>query len=397
MPVVDLSKIGLEGMESFATRMQQQAQSRLMQQQAAEGEFKLQQSQALQAVADEAANEFATLGQRKPLKVDAESIGANAESTGSPLRFYAGKFAAAGFPEQAADMLKAASEIDNKESEILRRDEQNQTERVERILKGAKAVSSIFGNVQNQSELDFQIRRAEKLNQDSGAEVIPLQVIDMLKTNGYDPDVIQMLNEQALEYSDRARLEQQAVEEDGRNRRAMVTASQNQEKIRLQQIRDKQQEDHRRYLRKAGGAGKGSANLPTQQEIGAAETVLRTGVMKGAPKKSDAVSRAALYVAETARQMVKDNPAISYEVALERASVQAEAAGMIEVSPGSQGILGFGAESPSAKFDRNAGAKRPPIGRDGKVDASKLKVGERYILDSGEVGKFNGKGFVVED
>lgn len=396
MPVVDLSKIGLEGMESFTTRMQQTAQAKLMEQQASTAQFELEQEQRRQEVADSAAAELAAIGQRRTPKIDAEGIGSSIESNADPLRFYGRKFAAAGFPEAASDMLKAATEIDNKESEIIRRDEQNQTDRIERITKGAQAVSSIFGSVMNQSELEFQIKRARKLNDSSGSEVIPNEIIDMLEVNGYDPDIIQMLNDQAMQYADKARLEQQQIEESGRERRAAITASQNAEKIKLQAVRDAQHETHRRHLRKAGGDTGGASNLPKEQEIKAAEVVLRNGPMSSAGKNDPAVSRAAIYVAETARQMVKENKTLTFEVALERAAAQAEASGMIEVTPGSSGILGFGAKPSSTSFDRNAGAKRPPIGANGRVDVKRLKVGERYILDSGEVGKFNGKGFIVE-
>lgn len=383
MPV-DLSMMGLEGQQAYATRVATLAQADATSANAAETRLKNETAQRMQAIADDAAATLPRVLKREaapgdPLDgVDVESLPDNA----SVLDHYAQKFASAGFPEMAKDLAVAGGNIRKQEDEIKSAEITRKQNKLENILKLSEIAGQFFGAARNQSEWDVAIDRLEE----GGLEP---EYVEQMRAQPFSEDVAQYYAETALTAHERARLDLDGLKFEQQTQKDSISAQQAQTRIDLQRARDAVDAQHKAHLQKAGGK---PATAPTDNQLDIVRAQLKSTIYKNVSpaafkkgKEDPDFTNAVSYIASTAMQMVNDVPGISFDTAVRRAAIQAEQNGTIVREPGKAVTIKTAGLTPENPITATPGTPKSGFVR-----------GKYYKLPDGRIGRFTGEAFLED-
>lgn len=392
MPV-DLSKIGLTGLESYQSRMESAAQSRYLAANAGKIEQETEGLERQQALADKASarlNEI-SMGKRQSA-VDPEKAASEMTSNAEVLETLADVYARGGAPETAMDFFKAAGDIRKQESDIDNDAVLAQQRKLENVIKGADVVSRYLGKAQNQSEWEYGIDQLRKQG------IVEPELIDQMAAIPYDPDVAAYFNEQAIAAVDRARLDMTARTEARLTKQGALDAAQAQQRIALQEARDAETRRHNLAIEKASGGKAGGAAAPNKDELTSVENALRASVYKGVTKGEEGqeFGSAAEYVASSAKALIAQDKALSWQTAVQRAIMQAQTSGAFSTTEGEGKFLGiFGSETPpEAKFKTDGLTPATAIPQPSSKAA--MTAGKYYITARGRA-KWTGSAFELAE
>lgn len=397
MPVVDLSNIGLEGQQAFATRMATLAQSRQMEANAQEQELANQETEQMNAVGQEAAAYLSSIGKgERRVNIDPNTVASKMDSLASPLEVTAEIAARYGLSGKAMEFSKAASEIRKRESDIENDAVLAEQRRLENIIKGGDLVSRTLGIARNQSEWDYGVEQLRKQG------IMEADQLEQIAQMPFDPDLAAYFNEQAISASDRARNDLTRSGQERQERQSAAVRGQEERKIRMQQQRDADQERHRAWERKNGGKNAPNAAAPTARDVESVTALLKTDVFRGAKKNDPDLAAAAEYVAAQAKAILQTNKAISWDTAVQQAILRGQQDGALSIDPAknewfrSIPIVGGGDVPAKGRF-------KAPVGR--TVDtpaplpksAAQMKKGSYYVTSKGIVQWDGTKGIPVND
>lgn len=399
MPV-DLSMIGLDGIKAGQDTLTaietRKSMAALTQAQQLENET-TQNEMALDEQAAQLMNQISS-GNYK-----GESTlfdGVDTESSSATMLDIVGNiYMKGGAPKKGMEFLKGSTEIRKKEQEMRSAEFTDQKNKLENILKVSDFVSRTIGTARNQSEWEYGKQQLKK------AGVLPPEVVEQLdQMQEFDPDVAAFFNEQALTAYQRASLDMTSANQ-------QATQDLSQQRLQDQQQRTTIAKERLRLAEiaqnRADKGGK-SAVAPDEKAIKSVSAVVTNEIFKGtAPKGEDkaAFDAGVQSIAARALAMVKEDKALDWETAVNRAVVESQSEGDWEMYAGKKGPLDFlgiemGSEPAKTKFSslgRNPDTAIPlpsVSDDDPTVDKAKLKKGKFYITTKG-AAKWNGTAWEI--
>lgn len=401
MPVVDLSNIGLEGQQAFATRMATLAQGRQMEAVAEEKELANQETELMNDLNAQASAKLRSLarGERGTPSVDTEGAVRNMDSLASPLEVTADIYARFGAPGKAAEMLKEASTIRKQEADIEDGEVLRENRRLDNIIKGGDLVSKTLGIARNQSEWEHGIERIRQQG------IMPPEQIDQIAAIPFSPDAAAYFNEQAISAADRARNDLTRMGQERQERQSAAARAQEERKITLQARRDIDQEKHRAWERKNGGKNAASAITPSERDVTSARALLLAGPFRDSKyneKRGDPdIDAAAEYVASQAKSILQNNKAITWDTAVQQAIIRGQQDGTLSVDPAKnewfRELPFAGGKVPAKpKFNQVEGKTVDAPAALPKT-AAEMKKGNYYVTSKGIVQWDGTKGIPVND
>lgn len=282
----------------------------------------------------------------------------------------------AGLTTQAEKLSGAASLVDYRRQATAA---QAASEQV-RLLQGVRQQAGILSETVGTATDEDSWRVGNQLYRSRMGEPSPYE--DM----PYSPELVQQINDSAMTASQRAHEAEQALQRKAlasyRNARLKQIDTQNALRKRRADIEAKREE----RLAKSGGGGKIAA--PSEKEIKQAKTL----ISKEFPEM-DGMQDAAYTIASDARALMRANPALDSNTALNQAYQASRAAGDFTSD---QGILGTGFKKRTSfgSGKSSASPKTLPV-TNGKIDAGKLTPKTWYMSPQGVPGMWTGRGFVL--
>lgn len=408
MPIYDLKDISYHALDAAASRSLMNAQAGLANANAQEQEFKNQQTAKMEELNQLASQRLKRVLGREPSDTlgDPAAVAEKMTSLAQPLEAIAGIYLQGGGVETGVDLLKSASEIRKRESDIETAETTDQQNKLENIVKGVDIFSRVMGSAKSPDEWELGKRELRRFR-DNGAFDMDDETLNSILELPYDPDATAFLNDRAISAADKARMEMQAIDDARQDKANADTNTDRRIRIQMQRARDAETRRHHQVIEKASGSKGGAANAPTDVEIKQARGALVNSVYKGLNTKDNPdVAEAATYVANQAKALVKANKGLTMDQAVQQAIARGQLAGVFGRVETDNVSTFLGREvdrEPSKrdpKFTRTGktpeAAMRPPINSAGKVDPSKLQKGRYYTLADGSVGKFDGSGFVID-
>lgn len=389
MPV-DLSKIGIEAMESLSTRRQQEANSALLLANARAQELENDRTQRLESI-DAEVGEILSTGKVPP------GSGPMPETDGSrasALELAADRYMRAGAVEEAAKLADKASEIRKREHDIDRDEVSMQQNKLENIIKGSQVVGTFLGGARNAQEWEIGKQRVKRAL-DEGTFVMEPELFAQIEALPYNEDMPAFFADQAISAEQKARLQlQQAGQEQTQTYRAAMLANQDRNyNLEVQKF----EENKRQHKAQEQNGGKNAPGVPSENDRKEAQNALLSTVFAGV--KIDKTNKLALenassWVADNAKRRLRDNPSITWNTALQQAIIEGESSGVLKTS---EEDPWFGEPIVTPKVDVKADLGRtpntampPPRLESGAIDTKKLVKGMYYVSPTGKVGKFDG-------
>jgi hypothetical protein len=299
--------------------------------------------------------------------------------------------------KRGEDLLKAASDIRKGEAQIESDEAAAAENRVETVLKGANVVAQTVGVARNQSEWQYGLAQLRK------AGVLPPEQLEKLEAMDYDPDVVAYLNTQALSAYQKALLDQTSQRDATSKRQADDRIA---NARRLTSIAEGRLKIAEKAEARAEKAGKGPT-APNSDQLKAAKAAVISQVFNGtAPTTADAkaaLDAGAVSIASRTQQLLRENKALDFDTAQNRAIIESQTAGdwevvepsMVTKVTGNIPIVGsFVDDSTKIKF-RSAGKTAqtalplPPKGKS-------LIKGRFYTTAKG-VAKWDGQSFIAAE
>lgn len=382
MPV-DLSRVGLEGLESYSTRQYQEASSKHLSALADQQQYETQKAQRLQELDEQASQMLTSVAQRKNTGNIMDGVEED-ESSAAPLERIAEIYLKGGAPEQGMEYLSKASNIRKQESDIESEEVNRRQNRLETILKGADIVGRVLGGAQNEDEWAQGLKEVEE------AGVIEPELMEKLKNQPFDPDVAAYFKDRAISAAQQATLDMQMNNFDQRERFNAIRAAQAERRAAATAARVKEQKRHNLAMEKNAG-GNGAASAPSAPELASVHTALKNSIYKGvATDDNEAFNSAAQFVAAKAKELVKQNKALDWDTAVQQATMIAQNSGAFTVDEGDEGFLGMGKRPKSVDFQRSG--KTLDMAIPLPSNKSQLSKGKYYITARGRA-KWNGTAF----
>lgn len=386
MPV-DMSMMGIQGQIAGQQLVESRERVARSQQAGQKEAYELDQLTRQQALADQAALMLSNISQgKKNVSQDTDKAAERMESMSEPLEKLAGLYMRGGAPESGMKFLQAASEIRKKESDIENDAVLAKQRKLENIVKGADVISRYLGVAKNQSEWDYGIQQLQTQG------IVEPHLIQKMAEMEYNPNVAAYFKQQAISASDQARLEMQASQEARISKDSALNIAQGARRIAMQKARDEEVRRHNQQVEKATG-GKSSAMVPPNSDaLKSVKVALKNTVYKDIDEEGsdNDLAAAADYVATQAQQMVKQNKALDWNSAVQRAIMVGQDAGAFGLEPGKNNW--FSDDEPAkAKFKSgglNADAPLPMV-----KDKKALQKGRYYSTARG-TAQWNGTAFV---
>lgn len=389
MPV-DLSRIGIEGMEAADARANNAVARLSTAAQTQKTNIENQIAARDIALDQKAAAVLADIKSGK-IKQDVTSLfgDTNDDSSARPLEIVGDVLLSGGAIKRAIDALKEASNIRRDESLNARAEFENAKDQVDTVLKTANAVAQTIGVARNESEWRYGLSQLREHG------IMPEEQLSALEGMDYDEDVVAYLNEQAISAYNRAQLQMTSSRDAVNKRQADSRIANSRALTQIAQGRLKLAQE---AAARAAKNGK-SVNAPTTDQRKAAEAAIVNQVFKGKPPttadQKAAMAAGVQAVAARAQALVRENKALDYDTALNRAIIESQAAGDWEET--TEGALWWKEDKVSFGKGRTpATAITLPQTAEGKPDATKLKKGKFYITAKG-TARWNGKAFVAAD
>lgn len=385
MPV-DLSMTGIQGQLAGQQLIESRARIQQSQQNAQKEAFELDQLTRQQALADKAASMLNSIAMGKKTHVeDGERAAAGVGSLAEPLETVADLYMRGGAPEKGMEFLKSASEIRKRENDIENDEVLAKQRKLENIIKGADVVSRYIGGAANQSEWNYGVEQLRAQG------IMEPEFIEKLGQMEYDPNVSAYFRQQAISAKDQATLEIQAQTQARLEKTSAVQLAQGERRIALQKAQRDETKRHNLQMEKARGTTTTALGAPKADEIKSVKSALRTSVFKDISGEDDpAFDAAANYVSSQASYLIKNNKALSWDVAVQRAIMQGQQAGAFDVEPEQNNW--FTADKPAkAKFDAAGISPDAPLPMPKSKAA--MKKGRYYMTARGRA-QWNGSAFV---
>lgn len=389
MPI-DISKMGLEGLESYSQRQLMDAQASHLNELAAASEYERQQTERMNQIAEQAMAEIGST--RRTVKVDAGGMAEEMDSLATPLEVMGEAFLRSGIAKEGSKLLNDASEIRKREADVQQGKSLDRQRQLENIIKGADIAARTIGTAKNEDEWRQGVKELR------GSGVIEPELMEQLEQMPFHPDLPAYFNERALSAYQRAELELRAnnyemQENDRQSRRA-----DRDRRYQLNQVAQKKLQEYRERLLKNAGTKAASASIPTENEMKQVRTLLKQDVFKDVDITDEVnageLNATAVSVATRAKQMVQENKALNWETAINRAIIEAQAEGKITTTDAKTGIFGgmgsWGAEKKKVEFDGKGTTPEAAIPMPKKK--SEMKKGRYYITSQGRA-KWTGTEF----
>lgn len=390
MPVVDLSNIGLEGQQAFASRMATLAQADVMKANARQQQLENEDTERMNQLNDEASAKLVSLarGDRTSPSADVQGIAERMDSLAAPMEVIADVYARGGAPGKATEILKAASQVRKQEADIEDGKVLREQRKLENIIKGADVVSRYLGTARNQSEYDFGIEQLRKQG------VMEPEFIDQLAGMGWSQDLSAFLNEKAVSAAEQARLEMQQQNLDRTEAYRAAQLSRADRASRIAEARHRENVRHNKAVEKAGGKNSPSASAPSARDLTSAKTALKSTVFRDV--EGGDIDAAAEYVASQARALVRQNTALTWDQAVQQTIIRGQQNGAFTVDEESTGGLAglFGATKSKAKFDGQGLSAETAVPM--PKSKNEMKKGRYYITARGRA-LWNGNGFELAE
>jgi hypothetical protein len=328
MPV-DLSMVGLRGLEQARQTLNDQATRGLVEQQAREQKIEndlAEKENEIQQQALDYLNGIAT-GRVKPS--DSDMLGdPDFDSQATPLERIGRRMIDMGAVNRGAEYLKAGIDIRKKEDEMLTAKETREKTRLDNIISTASIVSKTIGVARNESEWRYGLAQLKKMP--DVVKILGEDQFAALEGMEYDADVVKYFNDQAMTAKERADLDLRAMGEQRQQRAAIELAEY---RSSLLDINNANLDERRRendLKRKEGGAKADTG--PTEAQVKSAKAAVANVVFQGKvpPKESQeyvAFEAGAQSIAARAQAMVRENKGLTWNEAVQRATTESQAAG----------------------------------------------------------------------
>ena len=326
---VDLSMVGLRGLEQARQTLNDQAARGLVEQQTREQKIEndlAEKENEIQQQALDYLNGIAT-GRVKPS--DSDMLGdPDFDSQATPLERIGRRMIDMGAVNKGAEYLKAGIDIRKKEDEMLTAKETREKTRLDNIISTASIVSKTIGVARNESEWRYGLAQLKKM-----PDVIKILGEDQfaaLEGMEYDADVVKYFNDQAMTAKERADLDLRAMGEQRQQRAAIELAEYRNSLLDINNANLDERRRENDLKRKEGGAKADTG--PTEAQVKSAKAAVANVIFQGKvpPKESQeyvAFEAGAQSIAARAQAMVRENKGLTWNEAVQRATTESQAAG----------------------------------------------------------------------
>ena len=326
---VDLSMVGLRGLEQARQTLNDEAARGLVEQQAREKQIEndlAEKENEIQQQALDYLNGIAT-GRVKPS--DSDLLGdPDFDSQATPLERIGRRMIDMGAVNRGAEYLKAGVDIRKKEDEMLTAKETREKTRLDNIISTASIVSKTIGVARNESEWRYGLAQLKKMP--DVVKILGEDQFAALEGMEFDPDVVKYFNDQAMTAKERADLDLRAMGEARQQRSAVELAEY---RSALLDINTANLEERRREtdLKQKEGGAKADTG-PTEAQVKSAKAAVANVIFQGKvpPKESQeyvAFEAGAQSIAARAQAMVRENKGLTWNEAVQRATTESQAAG----------------------------------------------------------------------
>lgn len=312
-----------KGRQDYATRLQTLATARQQEAAAQEQELANQETEQMNELNSIAAERIRMVARGEQVSGSPlpKSETDRMSSIADPMEITASVYSEYGAPGKAAELLEKASQIRKREQEIESAAFTDEKNRLENIGRVADLTSQFLGTAENQSEYDYGIWKLREQG------IVPTEELDRLAAVPWNPDVVALLNNQAISAKDRAQQDLQRItQENNETYRARTVANAerrtaNAERLQAEAAR------HHKAQEKAAGKG-GASTTPNKQEEAMATNAVSVAFFGGKDAKKAHVAAMGAEVAAMAKAKIAENPAITYEQALQQSITDARTNGM---------------------------------------------------------------------
>lgn len=395
--MADLSKIGIEGLESYSNRKLVDSQAQHFNMLARKGNIEADEAVRMQELGQLAAQELSSLARGGKSSAGGQLFNqddVDDDDMAAPLEKIGEVFLLGGATEQGAEYFKTAADIRKKQSDITTDTMLTEQRRLENIIKGSDIVARQIGTAKNQAEWDAGLDNLEGIMEPEN--------IQKLRELGFNPNAAAFFREKAISAADQARLDLENQQQSQQLRIAMDTAARDRTKIRLQEQRDADNKDYRERLLKITGAKNEQASkAPSPDALRSARTTLKNMVFKDAEFELDQYGRStdkdfeagAEYVAAQAQALLKANPAMNWDTAVRRAVLEGQAKNVFGIEE-DRSLLhqltggAAGKKKTKATFDGASAADALPM----PAKKEEMQKGKYYITARGRA-IWNGTSF----
>lgn len=326
---VDLSMVGLRGLEQARQTLNDQATRDLVAEQAREQKIEndlAEKENEIQQQALDYLNGIAT-GRVKPS--DSDLLGdPDFDSQATPLERIGRRMIDMGAVNRGSEYLKAGIDIRKKEDEMLTAKETREKTRLDNIISTASIVSKTIGVARNESEWRYGLAQLKKMP--DVVKILGEDQFAALEGMEFDPDVVKYFNDQAMTAKERADLDLRAMGEARQQRSAVELAEY---RSSLLDINNANLEERRREndLKQKEGGAKADTG-PTEAQVKSAKAAVANVIFQGKvpPKESQeyvAFEAGAQSIAARAQAMVRENKGLTWNEAVQRATTESQAAG----------------------------------------------------------------------
>lgn len=258
-------------------------------------------------------------------------------------------------------------------------------------IKQTDLVARLTAGVQDEDSWQAAIDRMESSN------LFLPEEIEQFRSIPYNPEVLEVLQQEALSAGERARLEQARDNAEALERYRSTLAYNSTRMAEIAEDRYRETVRRNQVLEKAGGDK--PATAPTTNELEAARAAIISTLFDGEEPDESVqafVDTGAQNIAARAKQIVQENRGIDFATAVNQAVIESENAGEWEVVKGLTipfiGEIGGGVRGYKAKGK----SPQDPIPAPAATDAHTLVKGRYYQLKNGEVARFDGTNFIVD-
>lgn len=291
-----------------------------------------------------------------------------------------------GSPKKGVDALESANKL-RKESRLAMEAEQSAKKaNMQRQLAQTDLTYRVLGTI-TPGDINSWNRGIDELER-SGvfdpAEIASLRELEP------DPEVIQMLRDQAISAKDAANLTIREMDLESKEFDRANRAAERRRANALAEAKLRETNRHNEVMEKQGGED--AANAPTSAERASVDAVIINEVFGGTPPKGRslaALNAGVTAVASRAKQLVKETRGLSWDAAVTQAVVESQAAGDWNTEDDSW----FGEDTRT--FDGKG--KTPQTAMPVPESQDKVKVGRYYIMPDGTPAKWDGSNFVADE
>jgi len=318
MPV-DLSMVGLKGIEAGQNTLNAIANREALQTQTAIEQGKFDREEADLELDRLAVGKVKSAMRGEGIDIDSGNV-KDTDMASFMIRTGA-EVAAAGGLKRGGDLVAAGLELQKKKADIAKTELETDKTQVELVTKVSDYVAEGIADVRNDSELQFFWDNLDP----TIAEAIGPQKLEIMKRVPYSPDWIAMMRDQALSAKDAAQLDFQARSQSRADQVQADAKAYREASHDLAERRFAAAEAERKAKEKAGGTNIGSPIKNDERTT--AEAAIRNTLGDKIPFNKQALFAATEDVVGEARRIVADSPGLTFPEAIQRAVMTSVAAG----------------------------------------------------------------------